>query len=218
MDYLDNGCRVVRIVVTGGPCSGKSTALERTFRELEGEGYHILLMPETATQLISNGISPAVCSSLAAYQRIQIPMQLAKEKVYALAAEEIYSAIKKPILIIYDRGMLDNKAYMEDEAFARVVESQGLTEGECLSWYDAVFHLSTAAKGAQDFYTCDNNSARMETPDEAILVDDSTLHAWEAHPMRVIIDNSTGFEEKMDRLFDGIRKILSDIAKTEETL
>ena len=216
MEYLANGHILVRIVITGGPCSGKSSALERCFDELSREGYYILRMPETATQLISNGINPTVCSSMFEYQSLQIPLQFAKEKVYARASREISSVTDQSILIIYDRGLMDNKAYMTDEEFLSVIESLGLTEEYCLNLYDAVFHLTTAAKGAREFYSCDNNKARMETADEAVLVDDHSLYAWQDHPSRTIIDNSTGFEEKMNRLFDGIREVLSSIPKSKD--
>ena len=218
MDYLDSGYRLVRIVITGGPCSGKSSALARTVRELEGEDYQILLMPETATSLISRGISPAVCQTFLGYQKIQMYFQMEKEKTYAMAAEEISRARKKDILIVYDRGMMDNKAYMTDEDFQRVMEDLGVSEEDCLTWYDAVFHLDTAAKGAREYYTSDNNRSRTETAEEAIQVDNNTLHAWDGHPNRMIIDNSTGFEEKMNRLFTGIRDALRDLEEGGDML
>ncbi len=208
MDYLDNGFKVVRVVITGGPCSGKTTAMKRVFEELKDTGYQILIMPETATQLIGGGIAPWTCRNMESYQKWQMIMQMEKEKVYAGAAEEISEVNQKPILIIYDRGMLDNKAYMSQEAFTKNMEALGVDEDESLSWYDIVFHLETAAKGAVEAYTCDNNSARTETAEEAIQLDNRSLMAWKDHPNRVIIDNSTGFEEKMDRLFGGIRDFL----------
>ena len=216
MDYLDSGYHLVRIVITGGPCSGKSSALSRAVDELNGLGYQILLMPETATSLISRGISPATCQTPLGYQKIQMYFQMEKEKTYAMAAEEISRAQKKPILIVYDRGMMDNKAYISDEDFLQVMEDLGVSEEECISWYDAVFHLDTAAKGAEEYYSSDNNRSRTETAEEAIKVDDCTLHAWDGHPNRVIIDNSTGFEEKMNRLYDGIREALLELQTWRE--
>ena len=49
---------IKKIVITGGPCSGKSTMLnliENTFTE---KGYKVLIVSETATELIRGGISP----------------------------------------------------------------------------------------------------------------------------------------------------------------
>ncbi|MBR0382425.1 MAG: ATP-binding protein [Eubacterium sp.] len=218
MDYFDNGFKVVRIVITGGPCSGKTTALDQAAERLGDLGFTILMMPETATQLISCGISPWSCESLFSYQRWQMRLQLAKEKVYAGAAEEIARVQGKPVLILYDRGMMDNKAYSTDEEFVELLDELELTEDECLSWYDGVFHLETAAKGAVEFYTCANNSTRTETVEEAIEVDNASLHAWEDYPDRVIIDNSTDFAGKMDRLYEGIRSVLIQASEDPEDI
>ena len=51
---------IKKIVVTGGPCAGKSTAMAKIKEELEREGYTVLLVHETATELISGG--PAALS------------------------------------------------------------------------------------------------------------------------------------------------------------
>ncbi|MBQ9155865.1 MAG: ATP-binding protein [Eubacterium sp.] len=211
MDYLDNGYKVVRIVVTGGPCGGKTTAIDRIKEVFQKEGYQILIIPETATQLITNGISPRICKSMASYQYWQMRMQLEKEKIYSGAAEEIAGVWGKDILIICDRGMLDNKAYVTDEEFEELLQELGYTEGDCLSWYDGVFHMMTAAKGAEKFYTLSNNAARGETLEEAAALDDRGIYVWENHPVHVILDNSTGFEEKLQRLTDGIRNVLKDL-------
>jgi len=212
MDYLENGQKVVRIVLTGGPCSGKTSALNLVREELKDAGYQILVMPETATQLIGAGISPMVCRSMFTYQRWQMRLQMEKERIYAGVSEELSSLHKKPVLIVYDRGMLDNKAYVTDEEFEELIAELGVTEEEALSWYDIVFHLDTAAKGAVKSYTCANNSSRTETVEEAIARDDCSLHAWEEHPNRLIIDNSTDFEGKMQRLFSEMRKFLDSLA------
>ena len=48
--------KIHNIVITGGPCGGKTTALEKiskTFREM---GYLVLIVNETATELIRDGI------------------------------------------------------------------------------------------------------------------------------------------------------------------
>ena len=58
---------VHKIVVTGGPCGGKTTALSRIKIELSRLGYTVLVVPESATQLISRSSSSATaaCSTTA---------------------------------------------------------------------------------------------------------------------------------------------------------
>ena len=76
--------------------------------------------------------------------------------------------------------------------------------------YDAVFHLVTAAKGAQEFYTLANNQARTETAEQAAAMDDKLIAAWTGHPHLRIIDNSTDFEAKMKRLIAEIAAFLGE--------
>ena len=86
-------------------------------------------------------------------------MQIAKEKVFYEAAQKLFDAEK--VLIVCDRGAIDNKAYMNALEFSCILSELKLNEIELRDTYDAVFHLVTAAKGAEEFYTLANNSARI---------------------------------------------------------
>lgn len=196
---------IKKIVITGGPCAGKSTALSSIRDALEGDGYTVLLISETATELISGGVAPWTCASHADYQSYQMMLQRKKEEVYTLAAEGMAS---DRILIVCDRGALDNKAYITNEEYELCLERAEASESELLLGYDAVFHLMTAAKGT-DAYSCDSNPARTETPEEAVALDDALLHAWSGHPYFRSIDNSTDLDGKIDRLISEIRTFLS---------
>ena len=114
------------------------------------------------------------------------------------------------VLIVCDRGALDNKAYMDGLEFAQVLEFFGTNEIELRDNYDAVFHLVTAAKGAEEFYTTANNAARTETADEAAALDDKLIAAWTGHPHLRVIDNSSNFEDKMKRLIAEISSFLGE--------
>jgi thymidylate kinase len=46
---------VVCVVLTGGPCGGKSSSLKCLKDVLEGKGYRVMTMPEVPTLLMSNG-------------------------------------------------------------------------------------------------------------------------------------------------------------------
>lgn len=92
--------------------------------------------------------------------------------------------------------------------FAEAIQFVGFTEEELCQSYDAVFHLVTAAKGAEAHYTTANNLARTETVQEAAALDDRLIAAWAAHPHLRVIDNSSCFEEKMNRLVHEIALFL----------
>ena len=188
---------ITRIVITGGPCAGKTTAMSWIQNAFTQQGYKVLFVPETATELIKGGVAPWTCGTNAEYQKCQMQLQLEKERLFYQAARTMP---ERKILIVCDRGTLDNKAYMNEEELQQVLESLDANEVDLRDHYDAVFHLVTAAKGAEEFYTTANNSARIETPQEAAALDDRLIAAWTGHPHLRIIDNTTQFEDKMKRL------------------
>lgn len=196
---------ITKIVVTGGPCGGKSTAMSKIQEEFTQKGYIVVFVPETATELINSGVSPKTCGSVAEYQKCQLKLQIEKEKVYEMAIKTMKG---EKALMVCDRGCLDNKAYMSAEDFENVLEYVGSNEVELRDNYDAVFHLVTAAKGAVEYYTTKNNSARTETPEEAAAIDDRLIAAWTGHPHLRVIDNLGTFSGKMEKLINEISHFL----------
>ena len=198
---------ISKIVITGGPCAGKSTAMSWIQNAFTQMGYTVLFVPETATELITGGIAPWTCGTNADFQKCLLTLQMKKEDIFCQAARTMDT---DKALIICDRGALDNKAYMSDKDFSEVMEFIGTNEVELRDNYDAVFHLVTAAKGAEAFYTTSNNTARTETIEEAAALDDKLISAWTGHPHLRVIDNSTSFEDKMKRLIAEISSFLGE--------
>lgn len=198
---------IIKIVITGGPCAGKSTAMSWVQNAFTQMGYTVLFVPETATELITGGVAPWTCGTNEDYQKCQMKLQIEKEKVFCEAAS---SMAADKVLIVCDRGTLDNKAYMDKLEFYSVLKTIGINEVELRDNYDAVFHLVTAAKGAVEFYTTTNNSARTETVEEAAEMDDKLISAWTGHPHFRVIDNSSDFEDKMRRLISEISSFLGE--------
>ena len=196
---------ITKIVITGGPCGGKSTAMAKIQDAFSEKGYTVLFVPETATEFITGGVAPWTCGTNAEYQKCQMLLQLEKERLFEQAARTMP---KEKILIVCDRGTMDNMAYMDEKETAEVLEYIRKDKEALLDSYDAVFHLVTAANGAEEFYTTANNSARIETPTEAIALDNKLISAWGCHPHFYIIDNSTGFDEKINRLLEKISDFL----------
>ena len=199
--------QITKIVITGGPCAGKSTAMSWVQNAFTQKGYKVLFIPETATELITGGIAPWTCGSNGEFQKCLLRMQLEKERVFEQAAKTMNA---EKVLIVCDRGALDNKAYMDSLEFAQVLEYLEMSEVDLRDNYDAVFHLVTAAKGAAEFYTTANNNARTETVEEAAAIDDKLIAAWTGHPHLRVIDNSSDFDEKLKRLISEISSFLGE--------
>ncbi len=197
-----NGIGITKIVITGGPCAGKTTAMSKVKESFEKEGYNVILVPETATELICSGIAPWTMDSKTNYQLYQMKLQFEKERIYSEAACHLSKCRK--LLVILDRGAMDNKAYLTGEQFDTILSALELTEEEILGRYNAVFHLVSAAKGDGEAYSLASNSARTESADEAADIDDRLLTVWENHPYRRIIDNSVDFGQKISILIQEI--------------
>lgn len=198
---------ISKIVITGGPCAGKSTAMSWIQNAFTQRGYQVLFVPETATELITGGVAPWTCGSNLDYQICQIGLQMEKERIFEQAAKTMDC---DKVLIVCDRGMLDNKAYMTEMEFQQVLTLMNQNEVELRDSYGAVFHLVTAAKGAEKFYTTSNNAARTETVEEAAALDDKLIAAWTGHPHLRIINNTSDFENKMKRLIAEISAFLGE--------
>ncbi len=211
-ELLNHQCQtshlsISKIVLTGGPCAGKTTALNWISNYFSKRGYTVLFVPETATELISNGVAPWTCGTNYDYQTFQAKLQKIKEQIFEDAAKTMKS---DKILIVCDRGMLDNKAYMTNTEFKRLLKEMNTNETKERDSYDAVFHLVSAAKGKEEVYTLANNQARTETVEQAKELDDKIISAWTGHPHFRIIDNSTDFEEKLERLLKEIASFLGE--------
>lgn len=74
----------------------------------------------------------------------------------------------QPVVILIDRGLLDGSAYVDEEDWQALLDDLGTNVVQLRDTrYDAVLHLVTAARGAEEFYTGVNNEARYESIEEA---------------------------------------------------
>lgn len=203
--------KIKTIVITGGPCAGKSTAMAQIRAHFTAKGDTVLVIPEAATELIGGGIAPWTCATPYDYQVIQLRLQLEKEKLFLQAAGQMKT---DTVLILCDRAIPDGKAYMTEEDYQRMIYAEGFSARELESRYDAVFHLVTAADGALAHYTTANNETRIETPEEAIALDCRTRAVWDLHPYRRIIGNDCDFAGKLARLIHEIEAFLGQSSDT----
>lgn len=197
---------LVKIAITGGPCGGKTSGLARVSRELSDKGYEVIVVPEAATIIKNSGTKIGDdFASVLYFEKMVMNMQLFNERMYERYAEKLYD---RNVVLLCDRGVVDCKAYVKENEYKDLVESEGYSEVEIRDSYSAVFHLKTVADGKEEFYTCENNLARTETPEEARKSDIKTVNAWVGHPHFRIIDNSTDFDGKMSRLMCEIYSFL----------
>lgn len=110
--------------------------------------------------------------------------------------------------VLCDRGTCDGRAYMKPHLWQRMLNENGLNMVNVRDGrYDLVIHLVTAADGAPDFYSNATNKQRSETAEEARQVDQRTQNAWLGSPYLRIVDNRTGFHDKINRVDTSISEL-----------
>ena len=212
---LNIGDGITVIVITGGPCSGKTTGLSRLNRMLADRGYKVLISPESATKLIAAGMTPGDLPWIEFQEEILLDLLAQEERLLSIARR--YRDSGRKVVVLCDRGAMDGEAYVGPDEYAGLIERLGFTHRQlCDERCHAVIHLRTAALGAEKFYTLANNEARIETPEQARALDERTLDAWTRHQHPRVIDNSTDFEGKLHRLFAEVCGILGDPVPLEK--
>ena len=203
---------VKRIVLTGGPCAGKTTALVKIIEHFSSLGYKVFTIPEVPTLFSQAGMDYLTDNKGLFYQgeKATLEIQLALEDKFLRMAQEC----DQPTLMVCDRGAMDISAYMTPEMWEDITKSLGTSTALLRdSRYDAVLHLVSAADGAEQFYTTSTNAQRYEKMDEeglriARLLDKKVISAWTGHSHLRVINNHEDFEKKLNRVIKEISFVL----------
>jgi len=196
-----------KIVLTGGPCSGKTTVI-RALQEEFGES--IVLVPEVATILLGNGFPnpgkdlPWSEEWQAALQGSVLPLQCNIEDAYALVAKNRNCGV-----MVCDRGLLDGAAYTPGglETFTHLY---GVDEVEALSRYTAVIHLESVATADPSKYGKTDNESRFEPLERAVEIEQAVRLAWKGHLRHLIINGRRGIEGKIAECIGIVRFLLAE--------
>lgn len=167
-----------KIVLTGGPAAGKTTAISHLKRTV---GHLTTFTPEVATLLLDGGFprrweSPEWRNS---FQYGVATTQIAVEEAATAIAHHNFQE-KRLYNMVCDRGLADGAAYLPG-GIGELSELIGQTQEQILGRYGLVIHLVTSAK-YEEGYRNRGNPHRWETAAEALRLDNKILDAWQDHP------------------------------------
>ncbi|CAM9595952.1 unnamed protein product [Ectocarpus sp. 13 AM-2016] len=204
----EHSTAVYKIVLTGGPCAGKTTAASRLSDIFRAKGFRVFTVPEAATSMFTNGVGFQDLGDKAkrfAFQWSILSLQMNLEDGF----ERFARACGEPSILLCDRGLMDGSVYMPPEEWDSLVKGNGMDERSLRDGrYDGILHLVTAACGAEEHYSLENNEARSESVEMARDVDGRTEGVWLGHPRHLVFDNSTDFEEKMSRITSAASRLV----------
>lgn len=178
-----------RIVVTGGPGGGKTTAADLFRREL---GEQVVIVPEVATILYVGGFPRTSDVEVRKYSQ---------KAIYYVQKylEDAQATHYQNRILICDRGTVDGAAYWPDEAETFFTELSTSIEQE-LARYDAVLFFETAAVGGVSIEG--GNPIRIESLEQAIILDQKLKALWSQHPHFIFIPHQKSFIKKINLALD----------------
>ncbi len=182
-----------KIVITGGPGAGKTTAIDLFRREL---GASVAMVPEAATLLFSGG-----------FPRTELPdgKRAVQRAIFQVqrCLEDVQESLHPNRILLCDRGTLDGAAYWPEgpEAFC---ESQGMRLDQELRRYSAVLFFETAARGGLSIES--TNATRNESLKAAVELDDRLKKIWSQHPCFQLVRHEKSFFSKLHSGFEALQK------------
>lgn len=185
-----------RIVLTGGPGGGKTTAADLYRREI---GEEVVVVPEAATILYLGGFPRAG----------EIDVQRATQRaIYhvQLNLEDAQSAHYKSRILLCDRGTIDGAAYWPgptEEFFLHM----GTSLEQELARYDAVIFFETAAVGGIAIEG--GNPTRIESNEQAVQLDQKLRGMWSKHPNFIFVPHNPSFIKKVYLGLEEVAKIVA---------
>lgn len=201
MEGSAEGKKVYKLVLTGGPCGGKTTGQARLCTFFENLGWKVFRVPETATVLLSGGIKFSDLTADEAYkfQENLLRTMIQMENTFF----ELGKSCTRNCLIICDRGVMDASAFVSKEKWDRMMRTNSWNSVELRdNRYNQIVHMVSAANGAEAFYSTEDHACRSEGVGLARELDYKSAAAWIGHPYFDVIDNSTDFDSKMNRMIE----------------
>ncbi len=187
-----------RIVLTGGPGGGKTTAADLFRREL---GDEVVVVPEAATLLFSGGFPRYDdLESKKAVQRAIVSLQK--------NLEDVQKAHYPDRILLCDRGTVDGAAYWPgppDEFF----ETLGSSLEAELARYDAAIFFQSAAVGGSGIEG--GNPTRIENLDQAASLDQQLMKLWVNHKRMVVVPHNVSFFKKITFGLAAIESIVAQL-------
>jgi predicted ATPase len=173
-----------RIVLTGGPGGGKTTAADLFRREI---GESVVIVPEAATILFQGGFprsrhADAGCFAQTAVFHVQRNL------------EDVQASLFPGRTLLCDRGTVDGAAYWP-KGNGDFFEAAGTTLEAELKRYDAVIFFETAAVGGSSIEG--GNPIRSESLAEAIELDARLRKLWRQHPRFILVPHNKSFFKKI---------------------
>lgn len=194
--------KTCKIVLTGGPCGGKTESLDYLSRRLIEHGKTVVSVNETANSLLSLGYMPNNNISTFDFQNLLFKIQFLKE----------YFNEGKTDLLLCDRGLLDGKVYIDNIDFQKILSQNKMDEQSIFSTYDiALYFRSIAYDYPEEFKL----KRIYESPETGMLRDQKCKDIWERKIVLCNYNNLNGLCQKQETIYLSLLKQLDNIKSND---
>jgi predicted ATPase len=190
-----------KIVITGGPCAGKTSVMEALKTKLNQDAVFV---PECATLILSGGFPAPPDQKFLGHEQFDNWMRHFQCAVYhtQLALEDLATSearLENKEMIVCDRGTIDAVAY-HPEGMAGFTDQFGTTMTAMHIRYNLVIFLESLAVGQPELFGRVGNEHRYETLEHAQHVNQLTFDAWKLRSNFHFISSRLSLEEKTEQV------------------
>lgn len=170
---------MAKIILTGGPCGGKTNSIELIKDKLNNNGYKTTIIPETADALLKLGFLAEYPLSNMEFQELLFMVQFLNE----------YKLEQCNDILLCDRGIFDALAYLDRKDFENILMRTKTSFDTIFKTYNKALYFKTIAYIDPKSFSIERP---YETPESAIIREKKLLEIWR----KILLNNDCPYTEK----------------------
>ena len=194
--------KTYKIVLTGGPCGGKTNSIEFLSQKLTEQNYLVKIVDETANSLLKLGYMPSENISTFDFQNLLFKIQFLNE----------YMSESKTNILLCDRGLFDGKVYMGNDDFQKILALNKVKEKEAFSTYDGALYFRSISYEYPDEFS---KKRIYESPEIGRIRDERCKEIWIDKIVPCNYDNLDGFENKQKMIYLALKEKLEHLKQSK---
>jgi hypothetical protein len=205
---------IKNIIITGGPCAGKTTVVSHLERIFGGD---MIAVPDVAQHVQQVFPRPEMQADIGAKLAVMRHLRTAVARIQE-ELETAYVTVGRKLgvkAIVYDGGILDGAAYWP-EGLGNFLSEMQLRKDEICAGYRAIIHLQTLAVSQPELYRQLRREQRHAPTSEAQLADQIIRQAWSSHNNYHLVTTESPELEVQKKVVRLIHSLIPDLAPLQD--